>query len=77
MEMPQAMRQKYWNELTADEKIERLRDVVRNLSAENVLLREQNHKLNQHEHMNGILVMPINGLSFRQTTPEKSDDSYI
>lgn len=56
-----ADREKYWKDLTSDEKIERLREQVRIALNNNQNLREEvynlTNKLNNHEHVNGRLML--------------------
>ena len=43
-------RQKYWSEITADEKIERLRDLCKSVVSQNDSLRRELAKIKRHTH---------------------------
>ena len=45
-------REKYWSELNQDEKIERMRRIVKNQGREVEELKEKVRKLRKHSHMN-------------------------
>lgn len=45
-----ASRQKYWSEITADEKIERLRDLCKSVVRQNDSLRRELAKIKRHTH---------------------------
>ncbi len=58
-------REKYWNELSADEKVERMRQVVHSMQYQLEYANEQLHKMRGHLYKhyhdaNGKLVAPIN-----------------
>ena len=57
-----AMRPKYWKELTADEKIERLREELKNTQRQlrnTVRLSDKLlHIVYEHHHVNDILMLP-------------------
>lgn len=59
-------REKSWDELRDSEKIDRMRDVVKRLEAENGRLRNQiygvEQKLNLHQHVDGNLSVPLKGV---------------
>lgn len=58
-----AMREKYWGELNADEKIERMRHVVHLLQDEVERLEKRNYRLENgfrnHSHVNDKLMIPL------------------
>ena len=57
MKVPQ--RNKHWSELTSDEKIERLREIVKRLESQNSNLRETVDNLREHQHIDGTIVIPM------------------
>ena len=56
---------KYWKELTPDEKIERMRSEVKNLKISNSnlwdLVNNLMLQMESHEHLNGKVVLPLMG----------------
>ena len=63
-----AMREKHWDEIDADGKIERMRDVVKVLQGRNKRLANQVSELMNHEHcQDGRVVVSINRFSDPET----------
>lgn len=58
-EMKAPVRPKHWKELTADEKIERMRERVQQLQSQNDTLRNIVEDLRKHEHIDGGIVVPM------------------
>ncbi len=50
---------KGWEDLTTEEKMERIRRQVKSLQMSNAKLQTLVEKLMKHEHLNGELVMPL------------------
>lgn len=54
----------YWKDLTVEEKLERMREVVKSFQSsdwqKNSQISELNNKLANHDHQNGKVVLPIN-----------------
>ena len=58
-EMKAPQRQKYWKELTPDEKIERMHEVVQRLQSQNRTLSQTVDRLREHKHIDGEIVTPM------------------
>jgi len=53
-------REKYWGELGLEEKVERMRQVVKQQGATISFLSTQGSRLGQHQHKDGHIVVPLN-----------------
>ena len=58
-DFPRITREKYWGELTTEEKIERMREQVKNLQREIRDLGSLIQSLSEHSHLNNEIVMPL------------------
>jgi hypothetical protein len=76
-------REKYWSELTTDEKVERMREQVKNLIR---IVDRLDYKLNlllRHSHHEGGVTIPIDecreaiGAIGGRVKPENKDDVYF
>ncbi len=57
----QAMREKYWEEMTSDERIQKLAQELAWLWDRNQVLATALYKMEQHQHSpNGSIVVPLN-----------------
>jgi len=55
-------REKYWNELSDSEKIERLREQVRNLRVAIIKISNTVYKLKKHSHNDKQILIPMNSI---------------
>ena len=71
---------KYWSELTVEEKLERMRGVLKTLEMSQGGLRRQFDKLRLHRHgENGLLLVPIDsvyGVEEGQKRPESGKEWF-
>lgn len=65
----EAMRQKYWSELTDGEKIEKLRDHVASLARALVQADKVIADLLDHNHSDGQLVVPMENIRSQESLP--------
>jgi hypothetical protein len=74
-------RQKYWKELTADEKVERLRSEVKRLSSLCIHLSSILERLREHQHaQGGGILVPFDqqtGQHERAGNAASNDEVYI
>jgi len=58
-ERPMTGRDKFWSEIGIDEKIERMRRMVKAVQQENNSLRKTIHDFQNHSHLEGRIVIPV------------------
>jgi conjugal transfer/entry exclusion protein len=58
-EINKICREKYWSELTTEERVERMREQVKNLQREIRSLGNLIQNLSEHNHLNNEIVMPL------------------
>lgn len=86
MPMNTLSREKYWGELSVEEKVERIRTVVKQMQYHHNLINEQvdmlEHKFENHQHQDKEVVMPLkrgfldrSGLD--RPFPTNSNDQYF
>jgi regulator of replication initiation timing len=84
-----AQREKYWSEIKADEKIERLRTLLKSMVSENNRLRSELNKIKRHTHDESgkaVTIKPLSeeygedsqiGAGIYKTASGNPDDTYI
>jgi len=68
----QVSREKYWSELTPDEKIERMRLVVREIRRELSDINNKMRKINRHKHDEKGMPIIIKGLDIHSFSDRES-----
>ena len=53
-------REKYWSEIGIEDKVKRMRDIVKNMQNEIHQLRTRIYDLSEHSHSEGKIVIPMN-----------------
>jgi hypothetical protein len=66
MKKAKTMREKYWNELDWEEKVERMREVVKRLERALEKLSNSYLQLERHDHLDGQLVIRLSDLYHEQ-----------
>ena len=80
-EMPH--REKWWSELTSDEKIERMRQVLKNIQTDLQFFHGRVENLMRHDHSNQKIVVPLEERGYgavnvgRSLQGEKPDDVWF
>ena len=66
-------REKYWSELTSDEKIERMRGIVQRLERQLIDVQNDYYVLSKHQHKtDGQLMIPFESHSIRDSPTKVS-----
>ena len=74
-ELPAAQREEFWDELTINEQVERMRGIVKHLSSRLQSVRETTNDLLEHLHHGDELVIPLKQY-IRSTGSEKLLQGY-
>jgi len=81
--MPEASRQKYWGELTLEEKIERMRGIIKELGEDYNRINKMINEFREHRHNDSGESIIIRKLNFSSNQCERSrpeplkDDIYF
>ena len=70
-------RAKFWKELTPEEKIERMREIVRQMDRRVDQLENRIASLERHDHLNGNLVAPLQNGPYCERKQNDGEECYF
>jgi len=70
-------REKFWEELSSEEKIEKLGNFVEKLTRDNIELHSRLEDYREHDHINGKIVIPMNSNAVKNTYPYYNERNVL